>query len=253
MKTLVKVILYQPLYNLFILLVAIAPGHSAGIAIILLTVIVRLILTPFKYKALESQMKQRDLQGEVKALQDKHKGDRQAQSAAMMQLYKERGVNPASGCLPQLVQFPILIALYSVFRLGFGDSQHHLLYPFIHAPEQIGAAFLWVKDLTKPDPTYILPVLAGIGQFFFSKALMQTMPTSGDPKDMTSMMSKQMTYMFPVITIIAGARFPAALSLYWVVGILIEWYQQVQGMKRFGKAPKTIPKVSVSVRKRKES
>ncbi len=248
MKAFISAVLYQPLYNLFIFLVVLAPGHNAGVAIILLTLIVRLVLTPVKHKAIESQIKQRDLQPEVKRVQEKYKDDRQAQSAALMQLYKDKGAHPASGCLPQLVQFAILIALYTVFRHGFGTSEHHLLYPFVHAPDQIGLGFLWIKDMTQRDPTFILPILAGIVQFFFSKSLMAILPPPGNSSDMGAIMSKQMTYMLPVITAIAGMQFPAALSLYWVVGSLIDWYQQVQGMKRF--QGRKSDKVEVTIRRK---
>jgi YidC/Oxa1 family membrane protein insertase len=96
MTSFFKTFLYTPLYNLFVFLVAIIPGHNLGIAIIALTALVRVILTPAKYKSLESQMKQRELQPEIKQIQEQYKNDRQAQSMATMQMYKDKGVNPAS-------------------------------------------------------------------------------------------------------------------------------------------------------------
>jgi YidC/Oxa1 family membrane protein insertase len=250
MRELINKILYQPLYNLFIVLVLIMPNHNVGLAIIVLTILVRLALTPFKYKSLESQMKMKELQPELKRLQDHHKDDKQAQSMATMQLYKERQVNPASGCLTLLVQLPILLALLHIFRQGFGPEQFHLLYPFVPAPQSINYSFLWIKDLAKTDHTYILPVLSGISQFFLSRKMLETMPqSSGGENDMAQIMNKQMVYLGPALTLIIAAKLPAALSLYWVAGTTVDWLQQHTGIKRYHRNTKG--KVSVSVRSKK--
>ncbi len=251
MKAFFQLILNKPLYNIFILIVALMPSHNVGLAIIVLTILVHLALGHLKYRSMVAQMKQKELQPELKALQDKYKDDRTAQSQAMMQLYRDKGVNPASGCLIQLIQFPILIGLYLVFRQGV-DIQHHqnLLYSFIQAPESINTTFLWVKDITKPDHTFILPILVAISQFLFSRSLMKTLPQTGGPNDMSAIMGKQMTYFFPIILGITARSFPAGLSIYWVVATLFSWWQQHQGMKRYEAQPKD--KVSVSVRQKKK-
>lgn len=249
MKSIVHTLLYQPLYNLFILILLVMPGHNVGLAIIVLTAIVRIVLIPLKYKSLESQMKMRELQPEIKRLQDQHKGDKQAQSMAMMQLYKDRGANPASGCLPTLIQLPILFVLFYVFKNGFTAEQFKDIYPFITHPESVSTAFLWVKDLTQPDPLYVLPVLTGIAQFFYSKMIMQDMPQTGGANDVSVIISKQMTYVFPVMTVFVAAGFPAALSLYWVVGTLIDWFLQHRGQKHY--TNRQTGRVTVSVRSKK--
>lgn len=245
-----RTILYIPLYNLFVFLVALMPSHNVALAIIALTVLVRLILTPLKYKSIESQAKQKSLQADLKEIQAKHKGDRQAQSQATMQLYKDKGINPASGCLPQLIQFPILIVLYYVFRTTIGPENANLLYSFVQMPESVSVAFLWVKDVTQADTTMIFPILAGIVQFFYSRMLMPSM-SMGDGDAMSSIMSKQMIYFLPVMTALIGRSLPAALSIYWVIATLVDWYQQAQGMKRLGKKLENT-KVTVSVRSKKK-
>ncbi len=252
MKSFIYTVLYQPFYNIFILLIALIPGHNVGLAIIVLTVLLRLALTPLKYKSLESQMKQKELQPEIKALQAKHKDDKQAQSMAMMQLYKDKGVNPASGCLPMLVQLPFLIVLFYVFKSGLGPENYHDLYSFIPRPATVNTAFLWLKDVTKVDHTFVLPVLAGISQFFYSRALMSSMPSSGDKNDMTEIMTKQMTYFAPVMTVLFARSLPAALSIYWIAGTLVDWYQQTHSTKRFLAKEGDNKNVTVSVRSRKK-
>ncbi|HEY1074077.1 MAG TPA: YidC/Oxa1 family membrane protein insertase [Patescibacteria group bacterium] len=252
MKEFFKVILYQPLFNLFIAILAITPGHSVAVAIIIITFLIRLLLTPIKYKSIESQLKQREIQPEIKRIQEKYKDDRQAQSTAMMQLYKDKGVNPASGCLPMIVQLALLISLYSVFRHGWGPSQESVLYSFVHLPPYINSAFFWVKDLTQADHTLVLPVLAGIAQFFYTRSMMASMPTpvSTGSDDMSAIMSKQMMYLGPAFTILIGRTLPAALTLYWLVGTLVDWYQQVHVAKRVNHNLGN--KVSVSVRTKKK-
>lgn len=227
------------------------PGNNIGLAIIVLTALIRLILTPLKYKSLESQMHQRELQPELKRIQEKYKDDRQAQSMATMQLYKDKGINPASGCIMQLIQLPILLVLFYVFRSGLSQDSYNLLYSFVPRPETLNTSFLWIKDLTQVDHTFILPILAGVVQFFYSKSLMASMPMSSDPNDMASIMSKQMMYMFPAMTVLIGRTLPAGLSLYWAVATLVDWYQQNQGLRRFEK--KSATKATVSVRKKKEA
>jgi YidC/Oxa1 family membrane protein insertase len=250
MKQFFTTILYQPIYNLFIFLLALMPGHNVGLAIIALTLVIRVILYPLKHKSLEAQLKLRDIQPHAQEINKKHKGDRQAQSMAMMQLYKDHEINPAGGCLPQLPQVIILIILFLVFRNGV--YQHDLLYPFVTIPEQVSPHFLWIKDMTQRDPWFLLPILAGVAQFLFSRSIMKSQPPVGDPDDASTVIMKQMMYVFPLATVYIGATSPAALSLYWVVGSLIDWYQQEHAMRRINHK-KQKSKATVSVRtKRKE-
>lgn len=244
-----RTILYIPLYNIYIAFVDIIPGHYVVIAILLLTVLVRLVLAPLKQKSIESQAKQKELQPELKEIQSKYKGDKAAQSQATMQLYKDKGINPASGCLPLLLQFPIIIVLYYVFRTPIGAEQQSMLYSFVNLPASPNYAFAWIKDVTQFDHLLILPILAGIMQFFYTRSMMATQPTSGDPSDIAASMNKQMMYLFPVMTAFIGSRLPAALSFYWVVATCVDWYQQVQGVKKYEKKLKG-DKVKVSVRRK---
>lgn len=232
MKAFFHTFLYTPLYNLFIFLVALMPNHNLGLAIILLTILVRLILLPLKKQAIESQLKQKELQPELKELAQKYKDDRQALAAAQMQLYKDRGIHPASGCLPTLIQLPILIVLYYVFRAGLSTENYKELYSFVQAPGAIQTSFLWIKDLTQVDKTLSLPILAGLSQFLFSRSLMASMPAPASNDDMSAMLNKQMMYFMPIMTVLIARQFPAGLSLYWIAASLVDWLQQSVLTKR---------------------
>lgn len=225
------ILLYQPILNILILFYHFL-GKSLGLSIILLTILVRLILYLPTHKSLAAQKKLKDLQPHVDKIKKDHGHDRTEMTKKTLELYKKAGVNPLSSCLPMLIQFPILIAMYQVFfKLSQGDPQTHLLYSFIKAPEFINTHFFWL-NLSKPDPYYILPVLAGVFQFWQSKMLMPAISTaSGKKQDQMAQMqanlSRQMVYIFPVMTVIIAARFPSALALYWVVttvfGIIQQW------------------------------
>lgn len=225
-KLLLKTILYKPLYNALIFLVWLIPSHNVGIAIIILTVIIRLILLPPSLKATRQQKRMRDLAPEIQALQAKYKDDKQKQAQEMMAFYKKNQVNPLGSCLPLLIQLPILIILYYVFINGLGTQRFDLLYSFVPRPEFINTFFLGL-DLAKPDK-FILPVIAGVLQYFQSRQLMGVTVPQGEGKgqEMQAMLSKQMMYLMPIFTIVIAGRLPAALPLYWSVTTLFAVIQQ---------------------------
>ncbi len=193
-----------------------------GVVIILLTVVIRLILLPSFHKSLKSQAAMTALQPKMNELREKHKDDKQAQAKAMMDLYKEHKVSPFSSCLPMLVQLPILISLYFVFTKALTGNLEGL-YAFVHRPEHLSPMFLGFMDLSKPS--HILAILAGLSQFWQSKLMTPT--TQGTTQDSTQkIMSAQMTYMLPVVSVVIAWNFPAGLPLYWVVSTLFGIGQQ---------------------------
>jgi len=230
-KYVLKLILYQPLFNALIFLVWLIPGHNVAFAIIVLTVIIRLILVPSSLKASRAQIRMRDLQPEIQKIQAKYKDDKQKQSQALMEFYKVNKINPLGSCLPLLIQFPILIVLYYVFINGLNTSHFDLLYSFVPRPEVINTMFLGL-DLAQPD-RWILPVIAGVLQYFQSRQLMP--PTNKGTQDTQAMISKQMMYMMPLFTVIIAGRLPAALPLYWIIttifGIAQQWYAMKESPK----------------------
>lgn len=223
LKAFLKLILYQPLFNALMLLVFIIPGHSVGWAIIALTIIIRLILLPSSLNALRQQKRMQDLQPEIQALQDKHKGDKQKLAEALTKFYKTNKINPLGSCLPLLIQLPILIILYYVFINGLDTSRFDLLYAWMPRPDTVQTLFFGL-DLGKPD-RWILPILAGALQFVQAwQIIPKNQPKAG--QQMAQMMSKQMMYLMPVFTVFIAGKLPAALPLYWVVTTLFAIGQQ---------------------------
>ena len=222
---------YQPIYNALILLYNIVPGHDLGVAIILLTVIVRLLLYPISKKQIESQKKLQDLQPEIKKLQDKYKGDKEKQGRALMEFYKEKKVNPASGCLPLVVQIVFFIALYRAFIAGINfNSACSDLYGFVACPSSVNVNFFGILDLAKPN--VVLAMIAAAGQFVQTKMMMTKNPSPVKKGDFSSIMTQQMLYLGPLLTLFIGMKFPAGLALYWVVNTLFAIVQQYLTMKK---------------------
>ncbi len=201
------------------------PGHDFGIAVIALTVLIKFALYPLGAKGIKSQKSLSELQPRIKEIQLKHKDNKEEQTKAMMALYKEKKMNPFSGCLPVLIQLPILIALYRVFWKGFQPEQVALLYSFVPDPGVINAFFLGIIDLAKPN--LILAVLAGIFQFFQVKMISpKTKSKKKQDAGFSGQMQKQMQYFMPAFTIIILFRLPSAIGLYWIVITLFTIIQQ---------------------------
>lgn len=227
-KVFIKTILYQPLFNALIFLVWLMPNHSVGLAIIVLTIVLRIILMPSSAKSITAQKQMQELQPEIEKVKEKYKDNREAQSKAMMDLYKQNKINPLGGCLPLLIQLPILIILYYVFRNGLDTSHFNLLYSFTPKPDYMNSTFLWI-NLTKPS--IYLAILAGLLQFWQTKQLMPKKPavqakTGDKASQLQNMLSGQFTYIMPVFTVMIAMSLPAALSLYWSVTSLFSVAQQ---------------------------
>ncbi|MFH1404671.1 MAG: YidC/Oxa1 family membrane protein insertase [Patescibacteria group bacterium] len=224
-------VLYQPLFNLLIWLYNVLPFADIGFAIIVLTIIIKLILWPFTNASLRSQKALQEIQPKLEDLKQEHKNDKEKLAKAMMELYTKEKVNPLSSCLPLLVQLPILWALYRVLRDGMTADHFDALYQFVSAPESIHTMFLGIVDLTKRSIP--LAVLAGIFQFFQTRMLMRRRP----PKDlrkkegvkdenMMATMNKSMLYFMPVFTVFIGSSLPGGLTLYWVAVNVVSIIQQ---------------------------
>lgn len=223
-------ILYQPLLNILILFYNLL-GQNLGLSIILLTVLVRVILLPLTLKPQAMQKKIKELQPELEAIKRNHGHDKRLLAQKTLELYQARGINPLSSYLLLLIQMPILIALYQVF-FKLNPSQFHLLYPFVPRPETINSQFFWL-NLSKPDPFYILPILAGLSQFWQSKMMMpkEEKKPEGETAALTQAFSKQMIYFFPFMIFFIAARLPSALGLYWVMTTLFTIAQQYLFLK----------------------
>ncbi len=224
-------VLFRPLYNLLVVVTNVLPGHNVGISILLLTILVRLILLPPSWHQAKqmqrNQSKMSALKQELNKIQEKYKNDKVKKAEETAQLYKKAGINPASGCLPLLIQLPILIALYRVFFVGIGEQTYRFLYGFVSRPDVAQMGLLGI-DLAKTS--VLLAVMSGVFQFVLMRMASPapTMAPAGDDQSaqMMASMQKNMSYMFPVMTVFIAIKLPAALSLYWVATTLFGIGQQ---------------------------
>lgn len=223
-------LLYRPLFNFLVFFYNIIPGHDFGVAIIALTILVRLALYPLSQKAIESQKTLSELQPKIKEIQKKYQKDKAEQTKAIMEFYRQNKINPFSGCLPLLIQFPVFIGLYKTFWSGLDPSRLNSLYSFISNPGAIDPMFFNIINLSAKNP--YLAILAGVFQFIQSKMMIPKNNKSADKTDMSSIMGKQMTYLFPFITVFIVWNFPAGLPLYWVISTLFSIGQQYLVLKK---------------------
>lgn len=234
MSKILFALLYQPLYNLLILITAFLPGHSVGWAIVLLTIIVRLILLPSSLKAAHLQVKNLEIQPKINKIRAEIK-DQHEQSKALMSLYKEEGFSPFGSCLPLIIQLVILFALFRVFTNGLSGSGYSALYPFVKQPEFLGLNFFGF-DLTRPN-ALLLPAIAAVLQIVLSFLMMprkkkgeeKTEAKSNDPM---AMMNKQMLFLPAIMTFFFGRTMPAALIVYWITTTVFGIFQQLYVNKK---------------------
>ncbi len=224
-------LLFRPLFNLLVGITIFLPGHNVGISILVVTLLIRLVLLPLSWHQAKTmsknQMKMGELKKEIDRINKKHKNNQSKKAEETMKLYKEAGINPASGCLPLIVQLPILIALYRVFLTGIGPETFSFLYAFVPEPVSVQLSFLGI-DLT--TPSVLLAVFAGVFQLISMRLITSTSSAStpGDEKTaaMMASMQKNMAYIFPVMTVFICLQIPAALALYWVASTLFGIGQQ---------------------------
>ncbi|MBI2582765.1 membrane protein insertase YidC [Candidatus Azambacteria bacterium] len=221
----------RPIFNVLIGLVGFIPGHDLGVAIVILTLAIRFVLYPISQKAARAQAALAALQPEIQAIQKANEQNREAQAKALMAFYKEKGINPASGCLPMLIQLPILLALYQAFLQGVDPSRLNGLYAFIPHPGTVSPVFLGLIDLSARSIP--LALLTGAAQFWQSW-MVRPRATSGG--NAAAALSTQMTYILPVVTAFIAFSLPAALPLYWFITTLFSIAQQYLAKRSLTKA-----------------
>lgn len=218
MKALWTNLFYEPLYNALVFLVDIFPGHSLFFAVIVLTIIVRLIIAPLSYKSIKTQLQTKALQPKLRKLKEDYP-DKQEQAKKTLELYREYGVNPFSGFLLLLVQFPIIIALYLVFRDGGVAIDPDMLYSFVSFPEQVS---LTSFGLDLSQKSYLLAFLTGFSQYIYlsiSSAFRKSKEDLGEQSEqerMMSMVGSSMKYSMPIMITIFAYIIGGAVALYWV-------------------------------------
>lgn len=236
-----KTFLYRPIYNVLIFFTSVLPYHSLGLAIILLTILIRTILLIPSQKALRSQKKLQQVQPKLEAIKKKYKDNQQKIGEETMRIWKEHKVNPFGSCLPMLLQFPVLIGLFYVIRdVTIPDNTYLLYSPLQNFPiEQISVNFLRIFDLTKNN-VYILPLIVGGLQFLQMKlqfALKKSKEKEEKKKEAKEMavMNNVMTYFMPVMIAVFTASVPAGVGLYWGTSTLYGIGQQIVVNREGGK------------------
>lgn len=236
------VVFYKPILNALIALYNVIPGHDMGVAIILVTIAVRLLLLPLTMQMMRSQRAMQMLQPKIRDIQERYKDNKAGQSKQLMALYSSEKVNPMASCLPLLIQLPIFIALYNAMVNGLKGQGLDQLYSFVSRPETINTIGFGFLDLSAKN--WMIAVLAGLTQWYQARQLTKLNPSpAGIPgaKDeaMLSMMNKQMQYMMPLMTVVIGVSLPAGLVLYWFATNVLTIVQQYFFLKKRPATPPT--------------
>jgi YidC/Oxa1 family membrane protein insertase len=254
-----ETLIVQPIFNLLVLIYALIPGHNFGLAIILFTILVRLLMWPLVKKQLNHAKALRELQPELKKIKAACKGDRQKESRLTMELYKEKEVNPFASLGIVLVQLPILIGLYIGLRKVINDPQQIIdfSYPALHN-------LSWMKELSKNihqfdntlfgivnlskkavnpfyAPALLIAVASGIMQYLQSRQLMpQSQDSRGlrqilreagsgksaDQQEVNAAVSRGTILLIPAMVTLFAIQLPAALPLYWLTSSTVAFWQQ---------------------------
>lgn len=237
MTALYHTVIYNPLYNGLIAVFTIIPWADAGIAVILLTVAVRLVLFPLSKKAVHTQVRMQEINPALAAIKEKYKDDSQEQAKKTLELYKEKGVNPFSGVLVLIVQLPIIFALYRIFLYaGFPDVNSAILYSFVHAPEHINTIFLGLIDITQKSA--VLAGIAALTTFFQLKlAAPKPLPKNKNGgksfgENLAQSMQTQMKYFFPIIVFFISYKISGVIALYWLTSNLFTIGQEIVVRKK---------------------
>lgn len=187
---------------------------SYALAIIILGLIVRLLLLPLTIMQMKSMLGMSEIQPELQRLQKQYANNREKLSEEMMKLYSEYNVKPAAGCLPILIQLPILYILFwSIRQYDFSNVAH--------------ANFFWISSLNDTDPTFVLPVILGIVMFLQQKLTMAMNPQSTDPSNPMNMTMKMMLYVMPLIMVFSATMMPSGLVIYWLTTSTFMVFQQI--------------------------
>ncbi len=261
------VLVVQPIFNLLVFITAILPGHNLGLAIIIFTVLVRILLWPLVKKQLHHTRAMQQLQPDLKKIKQAAAGDRQKESKLMMELYKEKGINPFSSIGIVLLQLPIFIALYLSVR-KIADNPQEIInfsYSWLHSLgwvkdligniNQLDNTLVGIVDLTKHAtaggslywPAVIISAAAGLTQYFQSKQLLPQSPQkrsikdilgdaskgkSADQAELNAAVGRSTIVLIPFMVFLFGLGFPAALPLYWLVNSGVAYFQQAKVLNR---------------------
>ncbi len=221
--------IYQPLFNILIFLYNSISFGDLGVAVIFITIIIKVLLHPLGMKAARSQKEMEGIQPEIKKIQEKYKKNKEEQSKKIMELYKSKKINPFAGIFPIFIQLPILISLFQIFRRGLEKEEMKHLYSFITEPSFVNYNFLSIIDLS--EPFIFFAIVAGLGQYFQMKITMGRKKNIENKKeeeksDVGKAIQGQMIYFLPGFTFIILLSLPSVVGLYWIITIIFAIMQQ---------------------------
>ena len=222
-------VLVEPIYNMFVALIAWIPGHDAGIAIVLLTLIIRAIFLPTFAQAIRTQHAMRRVEGDLAKINEAHKNDAMLRGQKTMELFKEHNIRPFASMAAILIQLPVFIALYMVFlKEGFPSLAHELLYAITPIPEAVGTLFLGVVSLTS---VHLIPLalFVAVLQYIQSKLSAGTLPQNLSPEreQMLRMQRSMLLYFFPFMMGFISYTLPAAAGIYLATNTLVSIGQEL--------------------------
>ncbi len=233
MVLILKTIFYAPIYNAFILFVSIIPFHNVGIAVILFTCLVKIILFPLSQRSVTTQFAMKQIEPELNEMKLKYKDDKKIQAEKTMELYKERGINPFSGVFLMLIQLPILMSLYFiVLKGGLPSIDHTVLYSFIHIPSSINMDLFGINI---EDTSIVFALIAAITQFLQMHLTLPKNPkkekglknTPSFKDELSKSMNTQMKYVMPVVIFFIAKSFPIVVSLYLITSSIFACGQEI--------------------------
>jgi len=231
-------VIYNPLYNGLIFLIDIVPYADVGIAVVLLTIVVKIFLLPLAQVAIRSQIVMNSIKPQVEAIRNKYKEDKKEQAKQTMSLYKEKNINPFAIIVPLIIQIPIIFGLYWVFfRGGLPDVNADILYSFVNIPEMLNMQFLGLVDMG--GKSILFALLAGITQYVYTKLSFPKLETKNKEKsfknDLARSMHIQMRYVLPIIVGVISYTISAAIALYWTTSNLFAIGQEIFVRRRIMK------------------
>lgn len=237
--------IYDPLYNGLVYLVDVVPNHDIGIAIILLTIVVKIVLFPLSRQAVRTQIAMREVAPEIEKIKERLKEKQEEQAKAIFALYRERGIRPFSSFFLILIQFPILFGLYWVFwHGGLPTVDTSLLYSFVRVPEMVNMEFLGLMDMR--ERSILLAILAGLTQLAYARLSMgprkpkATNVEASFSNDMAHSFDLQARYILPLIVAGISYTLAAAVPLYWTTSNLFMIVQELLMGRRFHDEGKTV-------------
>jgi YidC/Oxa1 family membrane protein insertase len=252
MKELFNLFLFDPLYNSLVFLINVIPGADVGVAVIVLTIIVKLILFPLSIKATRTNLKMKLIQKPLEEIKLKYKDNREEMGRAMLALYKEHKINPLSSFVVLLIQIPVVLALYFVFlKGGLPVINGEILYSFIHNPEIINMHFLGLVNVGE-SKSVVLALLAALTQhlqarFAFPKPEKKPEGHKNSfQEDMVKGMGVQIKYVFPFIIFFVSYSLISVAALYWTISNIFAIGQELYIRKTIRKPEEEREKLAVT-------